>query len=84
MPAGWTAAIQGNLVTVTHTAAKALKQINFWGYSVAGGIERYRLPSASNEVTIPYANRTSQFIFTISTSIAGADLDGSARVVVAF
>jgi hypothetical protein len=84
LPTGWAASIAGNLVTVVHTAGKPLKQINFWGYSESGGIERYRLPSASNEVTIPYAQRNAQFIFTISTSVAGADLDGSARVVVAF
>jgi hypothetical protein len=84
MPSGWSASINGTIITVTHNMGKPLKQINYWGYSAAGGVERYRLPSASNEVTIPYANRNSQFVFTLSTSVAGADTDGTARVVVAF
>jgi hypothetical protein len=84
LPTGWTATISGNAVTVTHTEGKPLKQISYWGYSATGGVERYRLPSASNEVTIPFDKRNTQFVFMISTSVAGADTDGSARVVVAF
>ena len=41
-------------------------------------------PSASNEVTIPTANANSQFVFRISTAVAGADTDGTARIVMSF
>jgi hypothetical protein len=83
LPSGWSASISGSDITVTHTAGKAIKSIQYWGYS-AGGLERYRLPSASNEASIPYANRTTQFTFRITTAVAGADTDGSARVVMGF
>ena len=84
LPSGWSASISGSDITVTHTAGKAIKSIQYWGYSVSGGLERYRLPSASNEASIPYANRTTQFTFRITTAVAGADTDGSARVVMGF
>ena len=84
LPSGWTASISGADITVTHTVGKAVKAIQYWGYSSSGGVERYRLPSASNEASIPYANRTTQFTFRITTAVAGADTDGNARVVVGF
>ena len=84
LPAGWSASINGSDVTITHSMGKPLKTINYWGYSTSGGLERYRLPSASNEVTIPYANRNSQFTFRITTATSGADTDSTARVVVGF
>ena len=84
LPSGWSASISGSDITVTHTAGKAIKSIQYWGYSGSGSLERYRLPSASNEASIPYANRTTQFTFRITTAVAGADTDGSARVVMGF
>lgn len=84
LPSGWTASISSADITVTHTVGKAIKTIQYWGYSSSGGVERYRLPSASNEASIPYANRTTQFTFRITTAIAGADTDSTARVVVGF
>ena len=84
LPSGWTASISGADITVTHTVGKAIKAIQYWGYSSSGGVERYRLPSASNEASIPYANRTTQFTFRITTAVAGADTDSTARVVVGF
>ena len=84
LPSGWSASISGSDITVTHTAGKAIKSIQYWGYSVSGGLERYRLPSASNEASIPYANRTTQFTFRITTAVAGADTDSTARVVMGF
>ena len=84
LPSGWTASISSADITVTHTVGKAIKAIQYWGYSSSGGVERYRLPSASNEASIPYANRTTQFTFRITTAVAGADTDSTARVVVGF
>jgi hypothetical protein len=84
LPAGWNASISGNDITVTHTVGRPLKLISYWGYSVVGGVERYRLPSASNEASIPYATRNTQFTFRISTAVSGADSDSTARVVLAF
>jgi hypothetical protein len=84
LPAGWTASISGTTVTVNHTVGLPLKGIFYWGVSTSGGVQRYRLPSASNEVTIPIAGVNSQFTATITTSVAGADVDASARVVVIF
>ena len=84
LPSGWSASISGSDITVTHTAGKAIKSIQYWGVSSTGGVQRYRLPSASNEVTIPTANANSQFVFRISTAVAGADTDGTARIVMSF
>jgi hypothetical protein len=84
LPSGWSASISGSDITVTHTVGKAIKSIQYWGYSVSGGLERYRLPSASNEVTIPTTSANSQFVFRISTAVAGADTDGTARIVMSF
>ena len=84
LPAGWTYAVSGSDVTITHTAGKPLATIAYWGISATGGVQRYRLPSASNEVTIPTANANTQFVFRISTAVAGADTDGTARIVMSF
>ena len=84
LPAGWTYAVSGSDVTITHTVGKPLATISYWGVSSTGGVQRYRLPSASNEVTIPTANANSQFVFRISTAVAGADTDGTARIVMSF
>jgi len=84
LPTGWSAVISGDSITVTHTTGIALKCINYWGYSATGGVENYRLPSASNAVTILSAARLSQFSFVINTSVCGADTNGSARIDVTF
>lgn len=84
LPAGWSAVIAGSDVTITHNVGSALKTIQYWGVSTVGGLERYRLPSASNEASIPLANRTTKFTFRITTAVSGADADGTARVVVGF
>ena len=83
-PAGWTYSVSGSDVTITHDMGKPLQTIAYWGVFTSGGVQRYRLPSASNEVTIPLANANSQFTFRVSTAVAGADTDGSARVVMTF
>ena len=84
LPAGWTYAVSGSDVTITHTVGKPLATIGYWGISSTGGVQRYRLPSASNEVTIPTTSANSQFVFRISTAVAGADTDGTARIVMLF
>jgi hypothetical protein len=84
LPAGWTAAISGTDVTITHTCGKVLKTIQYWGVSTIGGLERMRLPSSSNEVTIESANRITKFTARITTAVTGADADGTARIVVTF
>jgi len=84
LPTGWTSSISGDAVTINHTAGLPLAEIFYWGISTVGGVQNYRLPSASNAVTIPIANLNSQFIATLNTAITGADTNGSVRVVVKF
>lgn len=84
LPAGWTSAINGTDVTITHNIGSPLCAIHYWGHSDSGGVENYRLPSSSIPATIPSATATSQFTFRITTSVAGADIDSYARVVVGF
>jgi hypothetical protein len=84
LPTGWTATISGSQVTVNHTVGIPLKNLFFWGVSTAGGVQRMRLPSASNEVTIPLTLLNSQFTAAITTAVSGSDTDGSVRVVVIF
>ena len=84
LPSGWSAAISGTDVTITHNVGKPLRSIQYWGISTSGGVQRYRLPSASNEVTIPVAEVNTKFTFRVTTAVAGADTDGTARIVMSF
>ena len=84
LPSGWTYVVSGADVTITHNVGKPLASVQYWGVSTTGGVQRYRLPSASNEVTIPIAEVNTKFTFRVTTAVAGADTDGSARVVVTF
>lgn len=84
LPAGWSYTVNGADVTVTHTAGTSIKTINYWGRTTSTGTDHFRSPTSANELTIPYANINTQFIFRINTSIAGADAGGTARIIAHF
>jgi len=84
LPSGWTSAIAGDQITITHNVGSPLRHISYWGYSASGSVNNYRLPSASNAVTIPAAAVNTQFVFVINTAVCGADTNGSARIEVLF
>lgn len=84
LPSGWTYVVSGNDVTITHTVGKPLALLSYWGVSTTGGVARYRLPSASNEASMPLTSMNTQFTFRVSTAVAGADTDGTAKVIMVF
>jgi hypothetical protein len=84
LPAGWSYTVNGADVTVTHTAGTSIKTINYWGRTTSTGTDHFRSPTSANELTIPYANINTKFIFRINTSIAGADAGGTARIIAHF
>ena len=83
LPAGWSSSITGNKVTVTHTAAKMVKNISYWGKDASLGWQ-LRFPNAGFQATIPVGNETTQFILDINASVAGADASSTAKVNVIF
>ena len=83
LPAGWSSSITGNKVTVTHTAAKMVKNISYWGKDAYLGWQ-LRFPNAGFQATIPVGNETTQFILDINASVAGADASSTAKVNVIF
>lgn len=84
LPSGWSSSISGNVITITHDAGKMPCSVTYLGYTTGNTRWNYRLPSAANPVYVDNANKTTQFKFTISTSIAGADSDQQAEINVIF
>ncbi|NDD53966.1 collagen-like protein [bacterium] len=84
LPSGWSASISTNDVTITHTTGKQLSHVAYWGYSNSLAAWRSRYPTASNEVTIPDAAKTSSFTLRISNTVVGADAGTIARIMCFF
>ena len=84
LPAGWSASISANDVTITHTVGKQINDVTYWGYSAALAAWRARYPSAANELTVADATKTSTFTIRISNTVVGADAGGTARIVCFF
>ncbi len=83
LPAGWSTSITGNKLTVTHTAAKMVKNISYWGRDAYLGWQ-LRFPNAGFQATIPVGSETDTFILDINASVAGADASSTAKVNVIF
>lgn len=87
VPSGWSVALNGNQVTVTHNVGSPPKNIVYWGMANLNNVNtwRMRLPSASNEATYPDgAHSTDTFYITINAAVAAADAGNNAKVEVFF
>lgn len=84
LPAGWSSAIAGNIITITHDQNKQPAFVTYLGYTTGNTQWNMRLPSAANPVYTLEASKNTQFKLTLTTSIAGADLSQDAQVTVIF
>jgi len=84
LPAGWSYTMSGNLVTITHTAGKPIRHITYWGWDSVGSNYRCRYPTGTYQVQYPGSNENAQFSFNIISQVAGAEVNGHARVSVVF
>lgn len=84
LPTGWTTNITGNLITVTHTVGKPLRQIAYWGHDSVTSNLRYRQPTGTHQVTVPTGNINDKFAINVISQVAGAEVNGYAIVSVQF
>jgi len=84
LPTGWTTNITGNLITVTHTVGKPLKDIVYWGYDSVTQNLRFRQPTGTHQVTIPAGEQNTKFAINVISQVAGAEVNGYANIVVQF
>jgi hypothetical protein len=83
LPAGWASAINGNIVTITHTTGYMPTQITYWGFDATNGWQ-LRMPTAGYQVTIPVGSETTEFKLNVNSVVAGADVSTEAKVNVIF
>jgi hypothetical protein len=84
LPAGWSTNITGNLITVTHTVGRPLRNITYWGFDSVSQNYRWRAPTGTHQVTIPVANQNTKFAINVISQVAGAEVNGHAIVSVQF
>ena len=84
LPAGWSASISSNDVTITHTVGKQVKDVTYWGYTASSALWHARYPTASNELTTTNAGKTTAFTIRISNTVVSCDSGGTARIVCFF
>lgn len=83
MPAGWTSVVNGNEITVSHTANTMVKNVSYWGSDSLNGWQ-LRFPTVGYQATIPAGNELTQFKIDVNATVAGADASSSAKVNVIF
>jgi hypothetical protein len=83
LPAGWSSSITGGLITITHTAARMVKNISYWGSDATNGWQ-LRFPTSGYQATVPAGLETTTFKINVNANAAGADASGSAKVNVIF
>ena len=84
LPAGWTATISSNDVTITHNVNKEIKDVTYWGYTAGADLWRARYPTASSELTVAGTSRNTAFKIRISNTVVACDTSGTARIVCFF
>ena len=83
LPAGWSASLVGNKITVTHSVNRMPKNISYWGFDNTNGWQ-LRFPNAGFQATIPFGSETTSIIIDINSTVAGADASSTAKVNVIF
>jgi hypothetical protein len=83
LPSGWSSSISGGLITITHTVARMVKNISYWGNDATNGWQ-LRFPTSGFQATVPAGFETTTFKINVNANAAGADASGSAKVNVIF
>jgi hypothetical protein len=78
LPSGWSSSINGDSVTITHTANGQPMGISFYGLdkSASPDIWKYQYPTSTYPVTFPDSSETistTEFTLNIGTSATGAN-----------
>ena len=87
VPAGWSVALNGNQVTITHNVGHPPKHVTYWGKADLGNgpVWRMRMPSAANEATYPDgAHINDTFYITVNGAVCAADAGSVAKIEVFF
>jgi hypothetical protein len=84
LPAGWSASISANDVTITHTAGRQIKDVTYWGYTAGTDLWHARYPTAANELTMDNDTKMTAFTIRVSNTVVGCDSGGNARIVCFF
>ena len=83
MPAGWTSVVNGNEITITHTAGAMIKNVSYWGSDSLNGWQ-LRFPTVGYQATVPAGSELTQFKIDVNATVAGADASSNAKVNVIF
>ncbi len=88
LPAGWSTSIAGNVITVTHTVGRNLKNVTYLGHDSATTAFQLRYPTTGYQATVPDTGSstlsTTEFKINVNSSVSGADLSGHCIVNAVF
>ena len=88
LPSGWSSSIAGNIITITHSVGRNMKNITYLGYDAATTAFQLRHPTSGFQATVPDTGSqtlsTTQFKLNVNSSVTGADLSGHAIVNAVF
>ena len=88
LPGGWSTSIAGNVITVTHSVGRNLKNITYLGHDATTTAFQLRYPTSGFQATVPDTGSstlsTTEFKLNINSDVAGADLSGHAIVNAVF
>ena len=82
LPSGWTAAVSGGSLNVTHTVGHAPVLITYLGLS--GTQLNYRYPTAASAMTCQVSTQATAFSLALSSSVAGASAGSTALITLLF
>jgi len=88
LPSGWSTSIAGNVITVTHTVGRNLKNVTYLGHDATTTAFQLRYPTSGFQATVPDTGSstlsTTQFKINVNSSVTGADLSGHCIVNAVF
>ena len=88
LPAGWSTSIAGNVITVTHTVGRNLKNVTYLGHDAGTTAFQLRYPTSGYQATVPDTGSstlsTTEFKINVNSSVSGADLSGHCIVNAVF
>ena len=88
LPAGWSTSIAGNIITVTHTVGRNLKNVTYLGHDAGTTAFQLRYPTSGYQAIVPDTGSstlsTTEFKINVNSSVTGADLSGHCIVNAVF
>ena len=88
LPSGWSTSIAGNVITVTHSVGRNLKNVTYLGHDAGTTSFQLRYPTSGFQATVPDTGSstlsTTQFKINVNSSVTGADLSGHCIVNTVF